>query len=583
MAINYTNFPVDWDNEGVMPPQDLIENGFTAGYKPPAEYFNAILNRNALAIRELQNKTADFADNINTSIAKADTHVENASLHIIDATCTYADNVYALTLSKSVGNAQFFCVRFKAPNTFTSGSVFSLNGKSYTPVNAEFNTNDVVILNFDTVQTKCFFVTGGGGGAEITIATQAQATAGTDNTVLMTPLRVKQAIDATDFTTDVTTVITNKIATEAEAKAGTDNTKIMTPLRVATAITNKIATEAEATAGTDNTKIMTPLRVQNTLGKYVKYANETNDFIELNHHYSGSGTNTIQDCRSSVVCGYNNTINSGLYFSAILGNGHSMESTTHNLGESILAGEYHTASPHPSSAVGNGASWIYAFGYNNIASRLNFVVGKYNKTPTYSDPTANTGDLFIVGNGLSSSRTNAFRVTAAGAVMGTQSYTASGADYAEMFEWLDENFDNADRRGLFVTLDGEKIRLATADDDYILGVVSATPSVVADAHTDDWCKKWKTDIFGERLLDENGAWILNDDFVEEDNEKYVSRADRKEWAAVGMVGKLIVVDDGTCEVNGYCYPTVGGIATKTEKGFRVIARIDEKHIKVVVK
>ena len=167
--------------------------------------------------------------------------------------------------------------------------------------------------------------------------------------------------------------------------------------------------------------------------------------------------------------------------------------------------------------------------------------------------------------------------------MGTQAYTASGADYAEMFEWLDGNPDSADRRGLFVTLDGEKIRLATADDDYILGVVSATPSVVADAHTDDWCKKWKTDIFGERLLDENGAWVLNESFIEDDNEKYVSRADRKEWTAVGMVGKLIVVDDGTCEVNGYCYPTDGGIATKSDSGYRVIARIDDTHVKVVIK
>ena len=550
MAINYTNFPVDWDNEGVTPPQDLIENGFTAGYKPPAEYFNAILNRNALAIRELQNKTADFADNINTSIAKADTHVENASLHIIDATCTYADSVYALTLSKSVGNAQFFCVRFKAPNTFTSGSVFSLNGKSYTPVNAEFNTNDVVILNFDTVQTKCFFVTGGGGGAEITIATQAQATAGTDNTVVMTPLRVKQAIDATDFTTDVTTVITNKIATEAEAKAGTDNTKIMTPLRV-----------------------------NGVLSGYVPYNGEKGIIL---------GDNNNAECYQAILCGSSNVPDTGtkfsLHSSALFGRNNTIYTgITNDVPTpiaSIIVGNYHKV--YASEAT-NIAECTSSFGYSNIAKSGNFVIGKYSKTPTMVDNTANTGDLFIVGNGLSTSRTNALRVTAAGAVMGTQSYTASGADYAEMFEWLDGNPDNSDRRGLFVTLDGEKIRLATADDDYILGVVSATPSVVADAHTDDWCKKWKTDIFGERLLDENGAWILNDDFVEEDNEKYVSRADRKEWAAVGMVGKLIVVDDGTCEVNGYCYPTSGGIATKSERGFRVIARIDESHIKVVVK
>ncbi|MCM1329352.1 MAG: hypothetical protein NC253_07905 [Ruminococcus sp.] len=217
---------------------------------------------------------------------------------------------------------------------------------------------------------------------------------------------------------------------------------------------------------------------------------------------------------------------------------------------------------------------------------MNCAIGKYNKTPTgLSSADETTGDLFIIGNGCNDStlRANAFRVTAAGAVMGTQNYTASGADYAEMFEWTDGNPDNEDRRGLFVTLDGEKIRPANADDDYILGVVSATPSVIADAQTDDWGKKWKTDVFGERLLDENGAWILNEDFRAEENESYVSRLDRKEWAAVGLVGKLIVIDDGTCEVNGYCSPANGGIAVKSETGYRVLSRLDETHIKILVK
>ncbi len=236
---------------------------------------------------------------------------------------------------------------------------------------------------------------------------------------------------------------------------------------------------------------------------------------------------------------------------------------------------------------------IGMFGFGNISKDLNFICGKFSKTPTAADITGTIGDLFVVGNGTgtdnagnsmtATTRSNAFRITAAGDIKGTKSYTASGADYAEMFEWFDGNPYNEDRRGLFVTLDGEKIRLASADDDYILGVVSATPSVVADAQTDDWGKKWKTDIFGERLLDENGAWILNEDFREEDNESYISRLDRKEWAAVGLVGKLIVVDDSTCEVNGYCVPANGGIATKSETGYRVLSRLDENHIKVLIK
>lgn len=223
------------------------------------------------------------------------------------------------------------------------------------------------------------------------------------------------------------------------------------------------------------------------------------------------------------------------------------------------------------------------FGTGNTASGLNTVVGKRSKTPTAASGSTNTGDLFVIGNGLvGGAKSNAFRVTAAGEVMGTQAYAASGADFAECFEWADGNPNGDDRRGLFVTLDGEKIRLATADDDYILGAVSATPTVIGDAHTDDWHGKYETDIFGARVL-ENGAYKLAEGFDEEQDTNYTSRLKRAEWAAVGLLGKLVVVDDGTCEVNGYCYPSMNGIATVADKGYRVMARIDETHVKILLK
>jgi hypothetical protein len=49
-----------------------------------------------------------------------------------------------------------------------------------------------------------------------------------------------------------------------------------------------------------------------------------------------------------------------------------------------------------------------------------------------------------------------------------------------------------------------------------------------------------------------------------------------------MLGKLVVIDDGTCEVNGYCKPK-NGTATKSDTGYRVLARLDETHIKVLMK
>lgn len=246
-----------------------------------------------------------------------------------------------------------------------------------------------------------------------------------------------------------------------------------------------------------------------------------------------------------------------------------------------------TASGDNSVAVGEkttaSGKTSFAGGYNNTANAYNSVIGKNAKSPTATSPTVNTGDLFVIGSGIEGgAKSNAFRVTAASEVMGTTAYAATGADYAECFEWLDGNSENEDRRGLFVTLDGEKIRLATADDDYILGIISATPSVIGDACTDDWHGKYVTDVFGARVM-ENGAFKLSDDFDIDQDENYISRLERPEWATVGLIGKLIVIDDGSCEVNSYCYPSENGIATKADKGYRVMSRIDENHVKIMLK
>lgn len=201
-----------------------------------------------------------------------------------------------------------------------------------------------------------------------------------------------------------------------------------------------------------------------------------------------------------------------------------------------------------------------------------------------------SGPYLILGNGTSSARANAFRAAAAG-VYSSGSYHSSGADYAEYFEWLDGNPNGEDRRGRFVRLDGEKILLAESIEDDILGIVSGNPSVTGDSYEDQWQGQYLTDIYGELLTedytDEDGTtrkvWVLNPDY---DPEKvYVPRSERQEWSAVGMMGKLIVVDDGTCKPNTYCVPTTGGIATKSEGrvGYRVLSRIDDTHIKVLIK
>lgn len=201
-----------------------------------------------------------------------------------------------------------------------------------------------------------------------------------------------------------------------------------------------------------------------------------------------------------------------------------------------------------------------------------------------------SGPYLSLGNGTESARANAFRAAAAG-VYSSGSYHSSGADYAEYFEWLDGNLNNEDRRGRFVKLDGEKILLAESIDDDILGIVSGNPSVVGDSYEDQWQGQYLTDIYGELLTedytDEDGTtrkvWVLNPDY--NPDKPYVPRSERREWSAVGMMGKLIVIDDGTCRPNDYCIPTTGGIATRSDGrvGYRVLSRIDDTHIKVLIR
>ena len=179
-------------------------------------------------------------------------------------------------------------------------------------------------------------------------------------------------------------------------------------------------------------------------------------------------------------------------------------------------------------------------------------------------------------------RSDCFEVYGGGTgVFAKGAYNTIGADYAEYFEWADGNPDNEDRAGIFVTLEGDKIRPAGIDDDYILGVVSATPSIIGNSDISAWNGKYKRDVFGRLMLDEEGKPIISEDYS--NDKQYIPRGQRKEYAAVGMLGQLVVVDDGGCKVGGYCEPGKNGIATATysRAGYRVIKRLDESHIKII--
>ncbi len=271
-------------------------------------------------------------------------------------------------------------------------------------------------------------------------------------------------------------------------------------------------------------------------------------------------------------------------------------------------GDNTTASGYSAHAEGvdttASGNFSHAAGKGTIAgAECQTVIGFWN--------VENTDDRnpFIIGCGVEAAqRKNCFRAGPYG-IYSISAYNTSGADYAEMFEWLDGNPENQDRTGMFVTLDGEKIRIAKPDDDFILGIISGNPSVVGDVHDDQWKGMHETDIFGRPIFEMREfpaeiRTILRPDGTEENieitpaqtrnipklnsnynrEEKYAPRSERPEWDAVGMMGKLVALDDGSCEVNGWCQVGTGGIAIKSETRtrYRVMARLDDTHIRILI-
>ena len=243
--------------------------------------------------------------------------------------------------------------------------------------------------------------------------------------------------------------------------------------------------------------------------------------------------------------------------------------------------------------------YSHAEGLGTIAAGRNqTVMGKYNISDTKS--------LVIVGNGSKdTTRSNAYKLDANGNGWFEGTVASTGADYAEYFEWLDGNPDGEDRIGRVVTLEGEKIRYANADDNYILGVISGTALILGDNPGDEWKDKFLKDEYGRFLTEtvedfieyfdyEKGEVItestgfitrkiLNPEFNPDD--EYITRKERNEWEIVGMMGKLHVIDDGTCVPNGYAKVSHDGIITHSDKitTMRVMKRITDNIVLILKK
>lgn len=328
-------------------------------------------------------------------------------------------------------------------------------------------------------------------------------------------------------------------------------------------------------------------------------------------------SNTIYNSESSVISGYNNSTYA--YHSAIVGYGNQVSG-----GKNIVGGFQNDVGKSGQqdtfgiSCVVSGTSNQCA-GINNVLIGeglkdyygTEFIAGAPNTNSAffgyYNDDSQGTleNSVLTIGGGTFTEARTVTRILKSGDIHTSGTVSTNGADLSEWFEWKDGNKLNEDRRGLFVTLDGKNIVLADENTSYIHGIVSARPALVGNNYEDSWNKKYLTDVFGaiiyedyivpaetKTVVNENGEEeviivvpekieqrpMLNPDY--DPNEVYIPRSKRPEWSYVASIGRLVVVDDGSCVANGYCKPTTGGIATTSDKGFRVMKRVDDTHILV---
>lgn len=266
--------------------------------------------------------------------------------------------------------------------------------------------------------------------------------------------------------------------------------------------------------------------------------------------------NTVSYCQECNISGKNNTAR---YATNSIVTGYNNTATSR---DSITAGSGNTADQDRAVTAGMG----------NKAVSDGLTVGRYSQY--------NSNNRIVIGNGNDdNNRSNAFYVMYDGTTY-AKVYNTTGADYAEFFEWADGNPKNEDRRGLLVKLVGDRIAAAHGDD--ILGAVSCRPSVIGNAYEEHWRGKYKTDIYGDYILDDDGKPQLSDDYDPE--REYIPRSQRQEWVPVGMVGRLVIRDNGKCQPGGFVSARQGvGVPTFKETRAQCIRRLDGSHIEIIMR
>ena len=279
-------------------------------------------------------------------------------------------------------------------------------------------------------------------------------------------------------------------------------------------------------------------------------------------------------------------------------------------GRNTASGTDSHAGGYVTVAAGRGSltAGVGSKAYNYAETAL----GCYNITETKQSPTTLdvTNRIFGIGGGVNdANRSQAFKVLGNGTVYADNTTIQPMADYAEMFEWLDGNPEKEDRVGYMAALLGNKIVKASgAANEMLLGIISGAPTIIGDAPM-RWAEKYINDEWGRPIYeditftetelqegeDEEGNPIVIEVEVQktahvrklnpawDPTKAYIPREQRPEWAAVGLLGKILVRQDGTLKTGSFCKPNSEGIATKADSGYYVLEVINDSQARVFVR
>lgn len=605
--MDFNNQIPEWKNAGTEPSTNLKETGFAAGYKPPASVFNWFWSKVSKAITELQTKLSNVDSNKVAKITDSDLLDRVYAI----GTDGSQKTIYASAGINSAGNIPLY----KSNNTIEVGTPTSDTDSANKAYVDSANSNKLdKVTSFVRVYPGIYATDDTDGTPYLITATSDLSYIGRDDGYI--PLysfgQLKTETPTSDDSAANKKYVDDAVSNLPDSGVGKSLAGKTVMPTCDTTVTAKTGAEIFNDYRNRDYNPSSPDTAAQGNVASGEYSHAEGAATSASGDYShAEGSCTFARGNNSHAEGYG-TEAAGTYSHAEGKLTYVTGEASHAEGkETAASGKRSHAEGYATKAIGVSShaegenttakgDYSHAGGVGTQANRIQMAIGKYNKSSTGAGGMAETtGDAFIIGNGSQTTLGNAFRVTFAGKVFGLSAYGSSGADYAEYFEWIDGNTNNEDRTGYFVTVDGEKIRKATAEDTYILGIVSATPCVEGDVQSESWRDMYLKDVFGRKLTetveveettDENGnvvpahtekRWILNPEYNPE--LEYVSRDERKEWSAVGLVGKLVAYQDGTCVAGGFCAVGNNGTATASldNNGYKVLKVIDSEHVLVM--